>query len=73
MIPDYSFLLSPINEPVRLITGAFTFIGLFAILKIAWMVIYEIKYYKGAGKDYLYYGKSYYKFQIYKFFKFQWK
>lgn len=58
---DFSFLLNPIQEPYRLFTAFWIIAGLWADSKILWMVIYEIKYYQGAGLDYLDYGKDYVK------------
>lgn len=34
---------------------------LYVYVPLIWMIIYECKYYKGAGEDYLYYGKDYVK------------
>ena len=54
-------LFLPLAEPYRLIHGFFILCGFWMIGKLIWMVIYEIKYYDGAGEDYLNYGKEYVK------------
>ena len=34
---------------------------LYAFIPLFWAIIYEWRYYKGAGDDYLFYGKEYVK------------
>jgi hypothetical protein len=60
---DLAILLQPINNPFKLIEGSIVFCGLWMNSKLAWMVIYEIKYYHNAGIDYLHYGKKYVKYK----------
>ena len=36
-------------------------LGVFVISKLFWMNVYELRYYNGAGDDYLQYGKKYVK------------
>ena len=54
-------LMLPIQEPFRIIQAIFIFGGLWVDSKLLWLLIYEIRYYKGAGEDYWYYGKEYVK------------
>lgn len=61
MITNLSFLLSPIQEPYRIIQAIFIIAGMWLDSKLFWMVIYEIKYYRDAGLDYFDYGKDYVK------------
>lgn len=70
-----SYLLS--NTQIDLLPPLYKYLqaaviiaGIFVISKFFWMTIYEIKYYKGAGEDYIRYGKNYYKFKIYKYFNY---
>lgn len=50
--PNYEWLFHSI---------VITIYFLYVFIPIVWMLIYEIKYYKGAGEDYWYYGKDYVK------------
>jgi hypothetical protein len=45
--------------PYTIFTAIMIMAGWVIVSKLFWMVIYEIKYYRGAGEDYLYYGKEY--------------
>lgn len=38
-----------------------TIVFIYMYIPFTWMCIYEYRYYKGAGEDYLYYGKDYVK------------
>jgi hypothetical protein len=52
-------LLLPLQEPYRIIESSFIIAGMWLDAKLLWMLIYEIKYYRDAGMDYLDYGKFY--------------
>ena len=52
-------LLSPIQEPIRIIQSFGIIIGFWVCAKLLLMIKYEIKYYRDAGEDYINYGKEY--------------
>ena len=56
---DFTILLKPLQEPARLFTGFWIIAGMYVISKLFWMLIYEVKYYRDAGMDYISYGKKY--------------
>ena len=53
------FTHSPIIVHVTIFDYLLITISLFILSKFFWMIIYEYRYYKGAGEDYLKYGKNF--------------
>jgi len=51
-------LLHPLNNLNTLFSSIMIMLGLFAVAKIFWMVVYEYRW-RGAGDDYLRYGKKF--------------
>ena len=54
-------IINPIEQPHKFITAFFIMCGIWADAKLAWMVYYEMFYYRDAGIDYLKNGKDFVK------------